>query len=349
MDEIETTNIRKEGKADGKQHSGPISKSKTSDGTMKKSKSKPVGEKGADGLTRTKPAKKTSKKKKKGKKSKVEDSSEADSDHSADDSDDDDSSDLSDPDADADRTKKKSKASKSRKAKLKKKASKGLKKSKKAQTEASDSDDSLSVGSSAADDKEKEETSDEDDSSGSPNLDDRVRVLEDYMSGLSMRGNAGSYPCGPLSLDAGSKANDLVPPPPGRPAALFPSLAQARLGNQRLPLNLRQRARARRAGGNEVTEKKTTRPEFKRVDWVWDTDRYTFKLQDTAKASTDSQYEGYVFHVRRTFDHEGKYRRTFVDIKSKLLRECLQDVIKNVNGVSLVDETPKLDPNMLFL
>jgi hypothetical protein len=38
-----------------------------------------------------------------------------------------------------------------------------------------------------------------------------------------------------------------------------------------------------------------------------------------------------------------------VDIKSKALRECLQSVIGNPKGISLVDETPKLDPNILFL
>jgi hypothetical protein len=53
--------------------------------------------------------------------------------------------------------------------------------------------------------------------------------------------------------------------------------------------------------------------------------------------------------VRRTFDWEGKYKATVVDIKSKQLREVLRDVIGNIKGVSLVEETPKLDPNMLFL
>ncbi|GJN79242.1 hypothetical protein PLIIFM63780_002755 [Purpureocillium lilacinum] len=94
--------------------------------------------------------------------------------------------------------------------------------------------------------------------------------------------------------------------------------------------------------------KKKGKADFKRVDWVWDSTRYTFKLQNTA-ATTVTRYDDFIFHVRRTFDSEGKYRQTFVDIKSKLLRECLQDVIGNVRGASLVDGTPKLDPNLLFL
>jgi hypothetical protein len=96
-------------------------------------------------------------------------------------------------------------------------------------------------------------------------------------------------------------------------------------------------------------EKKFKNPAFKRVDQVWDSNIHNYKLQDTADADTDSQYEDFIFHVRRTFDWEGKYRTTVVDIKSKLLRECLQDVIGNVEGISLVDEVPKISPNLLFL
>jgi hypothetical protein len=38
-----------------------------------------------------------------------------------------------------------------------------------------------------------------------------------------------------------------------------------------------------------------------------------------------------------------------VDIKSKLLKEALNEVMDGVKGVSLVEETPKVDPNLLFL
>ncbi|PHH80034.1 hypothetical protein CDD82_2018 [Ophiocordyceps australis] len=95
--------------------------------------------------------------------------------------------------------------------------------------------------------------------------------------------------------------------------------------------------------------KKNKKMDFKRVDWIWDSALYSYKLQDTAEMTTNSGYDDYIFHVRRTFDCEGKYRATFVDIRNKLLRECLQDVIGNVRGANLVDETPKLDPNLLFL
>ena len=94
---------------------------------------------------------------------------------------------------------------------------------------------------------------------------------------------------------------------------------------------------------------KASKLDYKRVDQVWDNQIHNYKLQDTAVGTTDAQYDEFLFHVRRTFDWEGKYKATVVDIKSKLLRECLQDVMGNIKGVSLVEDTPKLDPNMLFL
>lgn len=38
-----------------------------------------------------------------------------------------------------------------------------------------------------------------------------------------------------------------------------------------------------------------------------------------------------------------------IDIKSKLLKEALNDVMDGVKGVSLVEESPAVDPNLLFL
>lgn len=100
---------------------------------------------------------------------------------------------------------------------------------------------------------------------------------------------------------------------------------------------------------NGKLKRKTPRLDFKRVDQVWDNSIHNYKLQDTAEATAENLYEDYLFHVRRNFDWEGKYKATYIDIKSKLLRECLQDVMGNIKGVSLVEDTPKLDPNMLFL
>lgn len=55
-----------------------------------------------------------------------------------------------------------------------------------------------------------------------------------------------------------------------------------------------------------------------------------------------------MFTVRRIFNYEGHYTETQVDVKSPLLKDALIDVIGDIRGVSLVEDVPEVDPNMLF-
>jgi hypothetical protein len=96
-------------------------------------------------------------------------------------------------------------------------------------------------------------------------------------------------------------------------------------------------------------KKRASKLEFKRVDQLWDSTIHNYKLTDTAEDQESSEYDQYLFNVRRTFDWEGKYKNTVVDIKSKLIKEALNEVMDGVKGVSLVEETPSVDPNLLFL
>ncbi|KAF2127504.1 P-loop containing nucleoside triphosphate hydrolase protein [Dothidotthia symphoricarpi CBS 119687] len=86
--------------------------------------------------------------------------------------------------------------------------------------------------------------------------------------------------------------------------------------------------------------------EFKRINQVWDTQIHDYKLVE----STTEQKDEFdcVFTVRRRFDWDGKHRETQVDIKSKVLRNVLQEVLKECKSISLVEETPHIDPHTLF-
>ncbi|KAK2001937.1 hypothetical protein LX36DRAFT_678660 [Colletotrichum falcatum] len=151
----------------------------------------------------------------------------------------------------------------------------------------------------------------------------------------------GSLPLG------GNSGPGFWPPPPRRGGNL--GLGDAGLGENPVFGN-GSRGRARPTPPPpSSSRKKRSKLDFKRVDQVWDSAIHQYKLQDTAAGTSDAQYDGNVLQVRRTFDWEGKYKTTVVDVKSKLLRECLQEVMGSIKGVSLVDETPKVDPNMLFL
>jgi hypothetical protein len=55
-------------------------------------------------------------------------------------------------------------------------------------------------------------------------------------------------------------------------------------------------------------KKRASKLEFKRVDQLWDSTIHNYKLTDTAEDEESSEYDQYLFNVRRTFDWEGKYK-----------------------------------------
>ena len=95
--------------------------------------------------------------------------------------------------------------------------------------------------------------------------------------------------------------------------------------------------------------KRASKVAYKRVDQLWDQSIHNFKLTETVKETGDAVWDQYIFTIRRRFDWEHKYLATIVDIKSEPLKECLQHIMSAVKGISLVEDTPHLDPNMLFL
>ncbi|KAL8947494.1 MAG: hypothetical protein Q9222_006231 [Ikaeria aurantiellina] len=96
-------------------------------------------------------------------------------------------------------------------------------------------------------------------------------------------------------------------------------------------------------------KKRGSKVDFVRVDQLWDSSIHNYKLTETAEDADADEYDQYVFTVRRKFDWENKYTDTVVDIKSKPLKEALTHVMGAVKGVSFAEETPIVDPNMLFL
>lgn len=94
--------------------------------------------------------------------------------------------------------------------------------------------------------------------------------------------------------------------------------------------------------------KKGSTLEYKRVDQLWDSTIHNYKLTESAEDRVN-EFDEFLFTVRRNFNWENKYRDTVIDIKSKLLRDALAEVMKDVKCVSLVEEQPCLDPNILFL
>lgn len=102
-------------------------------------------------------------------------------------------------------------------------------------------------------------------------------------------------------------------------------------------------------GKGKKKQKRGSKAEFVRVDQLWDSSIHNYKLTETAEDADADEYDQYVFTVRRKFDWENKFTDTVVDIKSKPLKEALTHVMGAVKGVSFAEDTPVIDPNMLFL
>lgn len=98
-----------------------------------------------------------------------------------------------------------------------------------------------------------------------------------------------------------------------------------------------------------LTSDRGSKVDFVRVDRIWDSNRHNYVLKATAEDPDLGEYDQYAFQVRRIFDWENKYISTVLDIKSRALKEALKDVMDEVKGVSFAEETPVIDPNMIFL
>ncbi|KAK3352876.1 cation channel-like protein [Lasiosphaeria hispida] len=268
------------------------------------------------------------------------------------------SSDSDDSESELEDAKKKRVAKKrqdSHKSKKKVRAKKNKKVAKQPPPPASESD------TTSSESEEVDNSDDDDDQRSQQDLAKQIQLLQlqqqlQLQQGLQQGGNSYQYGSNGYqytnpAYQYGNGLSSIPPPDSGLRGA------HSRVRRGGLPPSGRYRSHAGLdpnllLDGKQKDNKKkqkASKLDFKRVDQVWDNTIHNYKLQDTAEGTVDAQYDEFLFHVRRTFDWEGKYKATIIDIKSKLLRECLQAVMGNIKGVSLVEETPKLDPNMLFL
>lgn len=66
-------------------------------------------------------------------------------------------------------------------------------------------------------------------------------------------------------------------------------------------------------------KKRASKLDFHRVDQLWDSTIHNYKLTDTAEDEESSEYDQYLFNVRRTFDWEGKYKVSSDDVEIRIL------------------------------
>ncbi|KAG4435642.1 hypothetical protein IFR05_008864 [Cadophora sp. M221] len=274
-------------------------------------------------------------KSKKAKEKKVveSDSNDSSSDSDSDDSDSDSSESEEDSETETEKEKRKRKSKKKAKKAKDKRKSKSKKKSRKEVSSESESDSDSD--SDAETDAEDEDEDDEVDTNAE--LQQQLLQMQQMqqLQGLGQAGLGGRLRGGRRAALGGL----------GGGAA---RLQAARNAKQLAALGLDPNGKKIKKD-KKKKGKRGSKLEFKRVDQLWDSTIHNYKLTDTAEDEESSEYDQYLFNVRRTFDWEGKFKTTVVDIKSKLIKEALTDVMDGVKGVSLVEETPCVDPNLLFL
>ncbi|KID73422.1 ATPase family AAA domain-containing protein 3C [Metarhizium brunneum] len=86
---------------------------------------------------------------------------------------------------------------------------------------------------------------------------------------------------------------------------------------------------------------------FKRVEEAWDDKTYKYKIVEAAKSSV-GDLDQYVFVVRERIDRRTCEKTPFIDIKSPSLRDILREACRDIRGVSLAEDAPSVEQNVLF-
>ncbi|KAK2748624.1 hypothetical protein FQN55_004177 [Onygenales sp. PD_40] len=280
---------------------------------------KPICKKHANAKSKLK---KKDKKKKKKKKAKDESSSDSESSSSSSSSSSSDSSSSDSESSDSD-SHKKNKKKREKKKRARKEASSDDAESSESSDDESAADDKAAKKARKAKAKKKakkarkHQDEEAEDATDAENIDEQVRAVQQRLVALRVKQNT----LRPRRLRQAGQLSDRLPPAESR--------SQQKNKNKK--------------------GKRGSKVDFKRVDQLWDNTIHNYKLTETIDDPDADEWDQYIFTVRRKFDWENKYTDTVVDIKSKPLKEALQHVMDGVKGVSLVQETPVVDPNMLFL
>ncbi|KAF2174657.1 P-loop containing nucleoside triphosphate hydrolase protein [Zopfia rhizophila CBS 207.26] len=88
---------------------------------------------------------------------------------------------------------------------------------------------------------------------------------------------------------------------------------------------------------------------YKRVDEVWDKKAYKYKIAEpVAPTGEVTELDQYVFVIRVRIDKSTKEPTSYIDIKSELLRDILSVILQDVRVVSLAEDMPSIDQNVLY-
>ncbi|CAG8017779.1 unnamed protein product [Penicillium salamii] len=99
----------------------------------------------------------------------------------------------------------------------------------------------------------------------------------------------------------------------------------------------------------KLFEKWASKSQFKTVVETWDKEACRYKIAKPTETSNDlDDYAEFAFVVRERVDRTSKQMVPFIDIKSEGLRDILRDVLHDIKAVSLMEDKPSIEQNLLF-
>ncbi|KMU73626.1 hypothetical protein CISG_10211 [Coccidioides immitis RMSCC 3703] len=94
---------------------------------------------------------------------------------------------------------------------------------------------------------------------------------------------------------------------------------------------------------------RASRMDYKTVVEVWDKKALKYKIAESiVDDSKLDNLDKYMFVIREHIDGELKESTTYIDVKSDVLRDILQDLLQNTKAVSLIEDMPSIEQNILF-
>ncbi|KAJ5544149.1 hypothetical protein N7494_005428 [Penicillium frequentans] len=90
-------------------------------------------------------------------------------------------------------------------------------------------------------------------------------------------------------------------------------------------------------------------PQFKTVVETWDKEASKYKIGDPVETGSSlDDYAGYAFVVRERIERKSAEVTPYIDIKSEGLRDILRVVLHDIKAISLMEDKPSIERNVLF-
>ncbi|KAF7166805.1 hypothetical protein CNMCM6106_002503 [Aspergillus hiratsukae] len=95
-------------------------------------------------------------------------------------------------------------------------------------------------------------------------------------------------------------------------------------------------------------EKWASKSQFKTVLETWDKEACKYMIGDPVETSSLDNYAEYAFVVRERVERNSEEVTSYIDIKSDGLRDILRVVLHDIKAISLMEDKPSIEQNVLF-